>query len=351
MENSIWNGQLLIASDIAKEYALEKKVRKASGDKGLRCPDSDCQEPILRYCHGEVKDAYFAHLSNARCDYAEFDKINIQIVRKIKKILYEHFKENGYKVQLEVKIIDHHYTHLLFELPDGKTIAVEIGTQQLSKNRMDNINEKYKSKGIAVKWIVICDTKKIVQENHTYFLKRYLLNESKNKDLLVISQDGLEIAQYKSDPNRYEYNGRLFESENYENTYRECSPLTSLTFEDNELSLKGFIQRYNTWLNKKQKAFNKKIAKLEEEKQRYIKLKQLQAQKKSNDSHEQKNHDIKAHHITPTMVPYKSDNIIIQSKDYTISSQPDMSYEQRRLEILPFIDQQETQALDSFGEC
>ncbi len=85
---------------------------------------------------------------------------------------------------------------------------------------------------------VICDTKKIVQENHTYFLKRYLLNESKNKDLLVISRDGLEIAQYKSDPNRYEYNGRLFESENYENTYRECSPLTSLTFEDNELSLK-----------------------------------------------------------------------------------------------------------------
>ena len=98
MENSIWNGQLLIASDIAKEYTLEKKVRKASGDKGLRCPDSDCQEPILRYCHGEVKDAYFAHLSNARCDYAKFDKINIQIVRKIKKILYEHFKENGYKV-------------------------------------------------------------------------------------------------------------------------------------------------------------------------------------------------------------------------------------------------------------
>ena len=93
-----------------------------------------------------------------------------------------------YKVQLEVKIIDHHYTHLLFELPDGKTIAVEIGTQQLSKNRMDNINEKYKSKGIAVKWIVICDTKKIVQENPTYFLKRYLLNESKNKGLLVISR-------------------------------------------------------------------------------------------------------------------------------------------------------------------
>ena len=85
--------------------------------------------------------------------------------------------------------------------------------------------------------------------------------------MLVISRDGSEIAQYKSDLNRYEYNGKFFESENYENTYRECSPLASLTFEDNELSLKGFIQRYNTWLNKKQKAFDKKIAKLEEERQ------------------------------------------------------------------------------------
>ena len=55
MENAIWNGITIIASDISKDYEKEKQVRKASGRKELRCPDTDCKHPVLRYCHGEIK--------------------------------------------------------------------------------------------------------------------------------------------------------------------------------------------------------------------------------------------------------------------------------------------------------
>ena len=51
MENAIWNGITIIASDISKDYEKEKQVRKASGRKELRCPDPDCKHPVLRYCH------------------------------------------------------------------------------------------------------------------------------------------------------------------------------------------------------------------------------------------------------------------------------------------------------------
>ena len=87
MENALWNGKLYTAAEIAESYELEKSVRKASGRKELRCPDADCPSPVLRYCHGEIKSAFFAHLDNCTCDYAEFDKENTQLMRKVKRTI------------------------------------------------------------------------------------------------------------------------------------------------------------------------------------------------------------------------------------------------------------------------
>lgn len=68
-----------------------------------------------------------------------------------------------------------------------------------------------------------------IRESQTYFLKRYLFNESKNKNLMVISWDGKEVAQYKVDPNQYEYNRRIISSINYLETYFEHAPIEELT--------------------------------------------------------------------------------------------------------------------------
>ena len=86
MEHALWNGKSFSASDIAKSYELEKQVRKASGYKELTCPDPDCPSPILRYCHGEVKRAFFAHLDNCKCDYAEYDKENTYLTHTMEYI-------------------------------------------------------------------------------------------------------------------------------------------------------------------------------------------------------------------------------------------------------------------------
>ena len=49
----------------------------------LYCPDPECDHKILRYCHGEIKEAFFAHLNNESCDYANFDKENTQTMRTV----------------------------------------------------------------------------------------------------------------------------------------------------------------------------------------------------------------------------------------------------------------------------
>lgn len=343
MENARWNGQLLIASEIAKDYSLEKEIRKASGHKELRCPDPECQNPILRYCHGEKKDAFFAHLNNEHCDYADFDRENTQIMRTVRRTIYEQFKNKGFQVYPEVKILDHHYTHLLIDMDEGNKIAIEIGTQRITANRIDALTDAYRKKGIAVKWIVIDNTDFNVRESQTYFLKRYLFNESKNKDLLVVAWDGKEVAQYKVDPNQYEYNGRIFTSSNYPETYFEHAPIEELTIDSEELTLAGYNERYEKWLLRKRSAFEKRIMQLEEENKR--RMEELQRQEKEireqqllSRSYQQK---LYVANTTASLNPVDSVS--------TKHESPNRAYNQCEEEILSLIEQQDTPAFDSMG--
>lgn len=265
MENAIWNGITIIASDISKDYEKEKQVRKASGHKELFCPDPDCQHPILRYCHGEIKAAFFAHLDNCKCDYADFDRENTSLMREVKLKIYESFQSRGYRVQMDVKLIDRHYTHLLITLPDNSQIAIELGTQRMTANRMDYLASEYKKKGINIKWLVISNAQDPVKESETFFMKRYQLNESTKKDVLILNWDGTELVQHIEDIKEYKYNGCSISSENYPDVYSENGSLESLDIENGELTLKGFHERFQLWLSKKEKAFQQKILELEQE--------------------------------------------------------------------------------------
>lgn len=339
MENALWNGKLYLASEIAEDYALEKEIRKASGRKELCCPDSDCDNPILRYCHGEIKDAFFAHLNNEHCDYANFDKETTQIMRTIRRCIFEHFKNKGYNVRLEVKLIPHHYTHLYFEMQNGEKVAVEIGSQHLSANRIDYLAEQYHQEGISVKWIVLGNTDIPVRENQTFFLKRYLLNESNNRDLIVINWDATEVAQFKVDPNKYEYNGQTVHSNNYPEVYCEFATLDNLTFENSELSFQGFQDRYSIWLHKKKAAFEKKLKQINDKvtlyQEQQLKLKLLQEQQTT---------------VTIPSNNYSAPKQSVILKKHNHIEESSKSYDERRQEIIPLISQQKKQVRDSLGK-
>lgn len=344
MENAIWNEKLVIAGEIAEDYAIEKEIRKASGRKELICPDPECEHSTLRYCHGDKKDPYFAHLTNTNCDYAIFDKETSPIIRTIRRLIYDHFRNKGYSVRLESKILPHHYTHLYFDMTDRQNVAIEIGTKQLSAKKIDTLTEAYHQAGISVNWIVLDDTKTPVIEKQTYFLKRFLLNETRNKDLLVINWNGSEIAQFKVDPNTYIYEGINHRSINFPETYVEYSTLDTLMFdENNNLSLEGFHQSYKNWLIKKQRAFDKKIKNLEKQKdadrhknQRVEFCQEALAKAESNTTHQRK-----------TEIHSNNDGLNVQSEINLDNSGE--TYEQFREEILPQMSQQNIQAIDSLG--
>lgn len=266
MENAIWNGRTLVACEVAENYEEEKEVRKASYSGELRCPDEGCLSPILKYCHGEIREPYFAHRDNAECDYVLFEK-NAGVFHGLRVLLYEHFKACDYPVRMEIKVLPHHYSHLYFEWEDGTKTAIEIGTKATNVNDVEKLQEEYDRAGIQVIWLVADQPGKVITEDHTYFMKRFCLNESEKKDLIVVGYDGKQVTHYREDPNSYLVDGQEMISENYPKLFSYEAYVSDLYFEDGVLTTRGFEDEYNAFIEEKQLAFAVYKEQVEEEKE------------------------------------------------------------------------------------
>ena len=343
MEFAIWNGKKISASDVSAEYSYEKQVRGISS-KELLCPDPNCANPILRYCHGDKKDAYFAHVCNENCDYGDYDRDTPSQIKLVCKRLYNHLASLGYKVQMEVKVLEHHYTHILITTNNNERIAVELGNQRTSEKRIEKITQEYKDAGILVQWIVVDNLDTPEGEDSVYFLKRYVLNESSNNALIIIEPETYRVGQYKIDEKRYFAAGREIYSPNYPKVYSAEKCMEDIVVENNGIALPGFIKSYNSWLEKKNKQFLKKKEQLEKEaaeerKKQAERLEKIRRKQKEERAKREQNF---------TCAPYKAvaPAPIIQSVKEKKSQ---LSYEERKAEVIELFENSMSKILDSTG--
>ena len=267
MERAKWNGREYTASEIADDFEMEHTIRQVSG-RELFCPDPQCETPLLRYCHGEKKHAYFAHLQTGSCDYAQFDK-QPGIIREVRYKLYGLFKSKGYDAQIEQKILPHHYTHILLKT-ETKMIAIEIGSSATRVTQIDTLQKDYSKIGIECKWIVVGEIKPVIREDEIYFLKRYELNRSSDRELFVVDEKCNHIVQYKMDEKSYSEKGSSVLVGQYGKIFSQWDNVQALCIEQDGLTLPGFQYNYFNWQVQKQELVAKKIEeeRLEEERQR-----------------------------------------------------------------------------------
>ena len=344
MEFALWNGKKISASEVSAEYSYEKQVRDISS-KELLCSDPNCANPILRYCHGDKKDAYFAHICNEHCDYGDYDRDTPSQIKLVCKRLYNHLASLGYNVQMEVKVLEHHYTHILITTDNNEKIAIELGNQRTSEKRIERITQAYKDAGISVQWVVVDNLDTPEGEDRVYCLKRYNLNESANRDLIIIEPETYRVGQYKIDEKRYFAAGREIYSENYPKTYTVESTLENIIFENNELTLPGFIASYNTWFEKKNKQFLKKKEQLEKE---AAEERKKQAERLEEIRQKQKKERAKRGQ-TFTYTPYKpaAPTPVFQPPEPEVK--PQLSYEERKAEVIRLFEQNPSKVVDSTG--
>ena len=120
---------------------------------------------------------------------------------------------------------------------------------------VEKLQEQYEEAGIDVVWMVADLPGKTITEEHTYFLKRFCLNESVKKDLIVIGYDGKHVTHYREDPNSYLVDGQEMISENYPALFAYEAYLSDLYFEEGILTTRGFEEAYEAYLQEKQLAF------------------------------------------------------------------------------------------------
>ncbi len=254
MEKAFLNGNIIYASDVKENYKYEKHIREYSSKGMLKCPDKYCSFPTLKYCHGNKKEPYFAHKCNSSCDYDRYDKNNSLTVNYVKYILYTLLLEKGVKVDVDVKVSEHHYAHLVIE---GK-YAFELLTDSITTRKIDKIVKEYENNEIKFFPIVVGNDYNLKCESNANYARRFSLNETANNELFVISENGTEIYQYKLDVFKYDYCGdNIFE---WDSLYYEKGELEDLTYEDGRLSIEGFISRYGQWIEEKKNKYNMFLA-------------------------------------------------------------------------------------------
>lgn len=331
MEYAVWNGKMLSATEVSEKFELERQIRLLSESKQLRCPDVECQNPIVRYCHGEKKIAYFAHLSNCSCDYEQFDRNNSFVLRGVRLKLMKLFQKAGIYVKAEQKVLAHHYCQLLIGFSENNKVAVEFGTEKTDVSNIENLEKEYKDKNIEVKWIFIGDTHNSLREKKLYYLKRHLLNCTANKQFIIISPDCEKVAQYRLDDNSYLYLGEKVKITPDTDLYFEISDLENLEFTNGDFSLKGFNERFDDWLQKKQEAFNKKVAIIEQHN------KEVESRKREQEEKELQR------------IKKEAKQISFIENDFTPEERGSAIKYYCEEEILERINQQDVQVRDSHG--
>ena len=246
---------------------------------------------------------------------------------------------------MEVKVLEHHYTHIFITTDNNERVAIEFGNQRTSEKRIERITQEYKDTGISVQWIIVDKLDVPDGEDRVYCLKRYILNESPNCDLIIIEPETYKVGQYKIDEKRYWAAGREIYSENYPKTYTVESTLENIIFENNELTLPGFIASYNTWFEKKNKQFLKKKEQLEKEaaeerKRQAERLEEIRRRQK--EEREKKGQ-------TFTYTPYKpaAPTPVFQTPQPEVK--PQLSYEERKSEVVELFEQNLSKVVDSTG--
>lgn len=212
MEKCLYKKQLIIASDVASDYAIEEEIRKAGQTKQLFCADPDCGQPVM-YCRGAVVSPHFRHFDNSICNYNEFSKkknVSIDFINA-RKAIYNSLSKK-YEVQLEAKVSSKHWCDLAIMLDEDVILPIELVDKYMAPTRYNSVKESYSSwTGIEPLFIIISDLPFSETELDTNVVERSQLYENYKTLIRYYPQERTITIYYL----KYEEGQRVLVSNSY----------------------------------------------------------------------------------------------------------------------------------------
>ena len=265
MQLAIWNGKRIYAREVAEDYFLEKEVRRASANKEIRCAQKDCPHPALRYCNGDKKEPYFAHLDASDCDFSRFER-NFGVMESLTIRLAQILEKNGYEVVMHERLFPGHITYLMAGKLGETPVAIDFITHMKGVEDIDGWAKSYRENNIPYTFIVADRKLDITSERNTFFAKRYSLNETTHNYLVIIDWEGKAVSQTAIDRNEYNYKGRNCPFPEWMGVYyMESKNADVLVLEGIQITIPGFTNRFETWLYNKEQFYENWKKKVDEQ--------------------------------------------------------------------------------------
>lgn len=243
MFNCKWKGKIINAYEISKSELTEKEIRIAAQNGELECICPDCESNKLIYKYGDQRSPHFAHKKDSNCAYNQFEADDKPLIRNIRNAFFKHFISKGYDVEQEVYFKKQKiFLHLLLHIK-GEKIALQIAEESISPKKIAELSQACSGMGYKLQWLVIGDVNAIQDKYHNHHIQRFLLNESKNKELIIIDSEAKNVTQARIiNSSNINLNINLDIDVNQE--FHISAPLSQLTIENGELTIEHFQEKY-----------------------------------------------------------------------------------------------------------
>jgi competence CoiA-like predicted nuclease len=280
VDKCLYGGETIYATNVAISYLQETEIRLASNKRQLCCFDPNCNESVI-FKRGEKRSAHFAHLViNDKCDYVLYDRKTPERIKCIKRTLYTHFnnlKENILMADMDVKLLNRHFTPLILTLFDGKQLAIEIGSKATTAKILESLSAQYKSKGIEIVWIIADEAENYISEQDAYYIKRFQLNTSEDHIAITINDKATKFTIHFLDQDKYLYKGISIHN-NY-NLFEITNSLKDLVVIQGKLSSFEFSEKLAEWKEQKRKKLQDYTKQKEDEERTHKEIIDYQLQK------------------------------------------------------------------------
>lgn len=123
MEKCLYDGKVLYAYQVLRDFEFEQKIRKC---QTLTC--CDCGASVF-FRHGKQRAECFAHRHKEKCRYGDYCKKQSDIFKFIQRqlapIMEKIATKHGFQLEEDVVIIQDHYTAFVIKT-SSKKYAVDI---------------------------------------------------------------------------------------------------------------------------------------------------------------------------------------------------------------------------------
>lgn len=207
MEKCLYNGKVLYAYEVLRNFEFEQKIRKCPA---LTC--YDCGASVF-FRHGKQRTECFVHRHREECRYGDYCKKQSDIFKYVQREfatpLQRIAANRGFQLEEDAVVLPEHYTAFVLR---GSSIsyAIDIIDYVATAVTLEKRKKLYEQLGYRYLQVTVdkdTERESFFERDMAYFPVKFALNHSLNNTAVVIDKEYREWSIYILDKTKLSEEG------------------------------------------------------------------------------------------------------------------------------------------------